>query len=41
MWVKYIGSDYADAAAIGMILLVLVALVVVPYLMYTSRAEKR
>lgn len=41
MWVKYIGSDYADAAAIGMILLVLVALVVIPYLMYTSRAEKR
>ncbi len=41
MWVKYIGSDYADAAAIGTILLVLVALAVIPYLMYTSRAEKR
>ncbi|WP_054010129.1 carbohydrate ABC transporter permease [Arthrobacter sp. ERGS1:01] len=41
MWVKYIGSDYADAAAIGSILLVLVALVVIPYLIHTSRAEKR
>ncbi|WP_043847775.1 carbohydrate ABC transporter permease [Crystallibacter crystallopoietes] len=41
MWVKYIGSDYADSAAIGTILLVLVALVVVPYLVYTSRQEKR
>ena len=41
MWVKYIGSDYADAAAIGTILLVLVALVVIPYLWYTSRMEKR
>jgi glucose/mannose transport system permease protein len=41
MWVKYIGSDYADSAAIGTIMLVLVALVVVPYLVYTSRQEKR
>lgn len=41
MWVKYIGSDYADSAAIGMIMLVLVALVVIPYLVYTSRQEKR
>ncbi|WP_460465147.1 carbohydrate ABC transporter permease [Arthrobacter pigmenti] len=41
MWVKYIGGDYADSAAIGMIMLVLVALVVIPYLVYTSRQEKR
>lgn len=41
MWVKYIGSDYADSAAIGTIMLILVALVVVPYLVYTSRQEKR
>lgn len=41
MWVKYIGGDYADSAAIGMVMLVLVALVVIPYLVYTSRQEKR
>lgn len=33
--------DYANAAAVGMILLVIVALVVVPYLVRTHRAEKR
>lgn len=33
--------DYANSAAVGMILLVIVALVIVPYLVRTHRQEKR
>jgi glucose/mannose transport system permease protein len=33
--------DYANAAAVGSILLIIVALVIVPYLIRTNREEKR
>src|SRR3954466_7502254 len=41
VWQALLTSDYAKAAAISIILLVLVAIVIVPYLIYTNRAEKR
>jgi glucose/mannose transport system permease protein len=41
VWQALLTSDYAKAAAISMILLVLVALVIVPYLIYTNRVERR
>jgi glucose/mannose transport system permease protein len=41
MWVALTSNDYAKAAAIATILLLLVAVVIVPYLVYTSRAERR
>lgn len=40
MYLAKASFDYADAAAIGTILLVLVAIVVVPYLIKTNRQEK-
>lgn len=40
MYLAKASFDYADAAAIGTILLVLVAVVVVPYLIKTNRQEK-
>ncbi|WP_411267329.1 carbohydrate ABC transporter permease [Actinoplanes sp. KI2] len=40
VWQTLLTSDYAKAAAISIVLLVLVALVIVPYLIYTNRAEK-
>ncbi|MFI5893570.1 carbohydrate ABC transporter permease [Actinoplanes sp. NPDC051513] len=40
VWQTLLTSDYAKAAAISIVLLLLVALVIVPYLIYTSRAEK-
>ena len=40
VWQTLLTSDYAKAAAISIILLLLVALVIVPYLIYTNRAEK-
>ncbi|MDB1086113.1 sugar ABC transporter permease [Streptomyces sp. ACA25] len=41
MYVYKSSFDYANAAAVGMVLLVLVALVVVPYLIRTNRKETR
>ncbi|MDO8143519.1 MULTISPECIES: carbohydrate ABC transporter permease [unclassified Isoptericola] len=41
MYVFKSSFNYADAAAVGTILLVIVALVVVPYLVRTHQAEKR
>ncbi|MEG3616315.1 MULTISPECIES: carbohydrate ABC transporter permease [Isoptericola] len=41
MYVFKSSFNYADAAAVGTILLVIVALVVVPYLVRTHKAEKR
>jgi glucose/mannose transport system permease protein len=40
VWQALLTSDYAKAAAISIILLLLVAIVIVPYLIYTNRAEK-
>jgi len=40
VWQALLTSDYAKAAAISVILLLLVAVVIVPYLIYTNRAEK-
>lgn len=40
VWQALLTSDYAKAAAISIILLLLVAVVIVPYLIYTDRAEK-
>jgi glucose/mannose transport system permease protein len=41
VWQTLLTSDYAKAAAISVILLLLVAVVIVPYLIYVNRAEKR
>ncbi len=41
VWQALLTSDYAKAAAISVILLLLVALVIVPYLIYTNRVERR
>ena len=41
VWQTLLTSDYAKAAAISIVLLVLVAVVIIPYLIYTNRAEKR
>jgi glucose/mannose transport system permease protein len=40
VWQALLTSDYAKAAAISVILLLLVAIVIVPYLIYTIRAER-
>lgn len=41
MWVALTGNDYAKAAAIATVLLLLVCVFIVPYLIYTARSEKR
>ncbi|GAA3244357.1 sugar ABC transporter permease [Actinocorallia longicatena] len=41
VWQTLLTSDYAKAAAISVILLLLVALVIVPYLIYNNRVERR
>lgn len=41
MWTTLLAYDYAKAAAIATVLLAIVALVVVPYLVYTVRTERR
>ncbi|MBN1173288.1 MAG: sugar ABC transporter permease, partial [Micromonosporaceae bacterium] len=41
IWNTLITADYAKAASIAVILLLLVAVVIVPYLIHTTRAEKR
>jgi len=40
VWQALLTSDYAKAAAISIILLLLVAIVIVPYLIYTNRQER-
>ena len=40
VWQALLTSDYSKAAAISIILLLLVAVVIVPYLIYTNRVEK-
>ncbi|GAA2604509.1 carbohydrate ABC transporter permease [Paractinoplanes durhamensis] len=40
VWQTLLTSDYAKSAAISIVLLLLVAVVIVPYLIYTNRAEK-
>jgi glucose/mannose transport system permease protein len=41
VWQTLLTSDYAKAASISVILLLLVAVVIVPYLIHTSRVERR
>ncbi|MBD8060275.1 sugar ABC transporter permease [Cellulomonas sp. JH27-2] len=41
MYVLKSSFHYADAAAVGVILLVIVAVLIIPYLVHISRAEKR
>ncbi len=41
MWTTLLAYDYAKGAAIAAVLLAVVALVVVPYLVYTVRTERR
>lgn len=41
MFVFKSSFDYADASAVGTILLVIVAVIVIPYLVWTNRQEKR
>ncbi|TYC19577.1 sugar ABC transporter permease [Micromonospora sp. MP36] len=41
VWQTLLTSDYAKAAAISIILLLLIALVIVPYLIYNNRVERR
>jgi glucose/mannose transport system permease protein len=41
VWQTLLTSDYAKAAAISIVLLVLVAVVIVPYLIYNNRVERR
>jgi len=40
VWQALLTSDYSKAAAISIILLLLVAIVIVPYLVYTNRQER-
>lgn len=40
LWIALTANDYAKAATIATILLLLVAILIVPYLIYTARAEK-
>jgi glucose/mannose transport system permease protein len=41
VWQSLLTSDYAKAAAISVILLLLVAIVIVPYLVHATRTERR
>ena len=42
MWIQiYDSSDYAKGAAIATLLLLLISILVIPYLIYTVRAERR
>jgi glucose/mannose transport system permease protein len=41
VWQTLLTSDYAKAAAISVVLLLLVAIVIVPYLVYNNRVERR
>jgi glucose/mannose transport system permease protein len=41
MWVEFSAGDYANSAAIATVLLLIVALLIVPYLVYTFRQERQ
>ncbi|MEQ6898108.1 sugar ABC transporter permease [Microbacterium sp. KR10-403] len=41
MWVALTGGEYGKASAIATILLLLVCIFIVPYLIYTARAERK
>ncbi len=41
MWVEFTRGDYAISSAIGTVLLVIVAMLIVPYLVVTYRQERR
>jgi glucose/mannose transport system permease protein len=41
VWQTLLTSDYAKAAAISVVLLLFVAIVIVPYLIYNNRVERR
>lgn len=41
MWIALTSNDYAKSAAIATVLLLLVCVFVIPYLIYTARAERR
>lgn len=41
MWLAFTQGDYAIAAAIGTVLLLIVAVLIVPYLVYNTRVERR
>jgi len=41
LWVEFTRGDYAKAAAIGMVLLAIVAVLIVPYLVATYRQERK
>ena len=41
MWIEFTRGDYALSAAIGTVMLVIVALLIVPYLVFTYRQEHR
>ncbi|MEU2610270.1 sugar ABC transporter permease [Micromonospora sp. NPDC007271] len=41
VWQTLLTSDYAKAAAISVVLLLLIAVVIVPYLIYNNRVERR
>ncbi len=41
VWQTLLTGDYAKAAAISIVLLLLVAIVIVPYLVYNNRVERR
>jgi glucose/mannose transport system permease protein len=40
MWVRFSAGDYATSAAIATVLLLIVAVLVIPYLVYTFRQER-
>ncbi|SOD64125.1 carbohydrate ABC transporter membrane protein 1, CUT1 family [Streptomyces zhaozhouensis] len=40
MWIEFTRGDYALSAAIGTVLLLIVAVLIVPYLVYTYRQER-
>lgn len=41
MWIEFTRGDYALSAAIGTVMLVIVAVLIVPYLVFTYRQERR
>ena len=41
MWVEFTRGDYAKSSAIGTVLLLIVAVLIVPYLVFTYRQERR
>ncbi|WP_121254743.1 carbohydrate ABC transporter permease [Nocardioides ferulae] len=40
MWIEFTRGDYAKSAAIGTVLLLIVAVLIIPYLVYTYRQER-